>query len=108
MEEKKIDALKDVYEKLSDEQKIKADACKSADEFLKLLGEWDIELPDEFVEQVAGGADYWDELSLEEARRQACLEAGLFHQRYEKFVKKCQQCGKTIATNMCPYCGYRP
>lgn len=59
MEEKMKDALKNVYEKLSDEQKKKADACKSADELLKLLGEWNIELPDELVDQVTGGFD-WD------------------------------------------------
>ena len=58
MEEKMKDAFKDVYEKLNDEQKKKADSCKSTDELLKLLGEWNIELPDELASIAAGGYDW--------------------------------------------------
>ena len=59
MDEKTKETLKSVFEKLTDEQKEKVNACKNADELMKLLGEWDIELPDELVDQVAGGFD-WD------------------------------------------------
>ena len=47
--------LKGVYESLSDELKEKAKACKNTEEFVKLLGEAGIELPDEMLEAVAGG-----------------------------------------------------
>ena len=49
------EALKDIFEKLTDEQKEKAKACKNEDELMNLLGEWEIELPDELVDNVAGG-----------------------------------------------------
>ena len=55
MDEKMKEALKSIFEKLTEEQKEKANACKNADELMKLFGEWDIELPDELVGQVAGG-----------------------------------------------------
>ena len=54
MDEKMKEVLKDIIEKLTDEQKNKADVCENADELIKLLGEWDIELPDELEDQVAG------------------------------------------------------
>ena len=45
---------------LAPELQEKAKACKSADEFLKLADENDVELPQEALEAVAGGncADY--------------------------------------------------
>ncbi len=49
------EAIKDVYEKLNDEQKKKVDECKSADDLMNLFSEWDIELPDDLVEAVGGG-----------------------------------------------------
>ena len=55
MDEKMKEAMKGIYETLSDEQKEKAKACKSMDEFMKLAGEWGIELPDELADAVAGG-----------------------------------------------------
>ena len=56
MDEKKLEeTMKDIFEKLTDEQKEKAKACKNMDEFMKLAGEWGIELPDELVTGVAGG-----------------------------------------------------
>ena len=56
MDEKKLeDTMKDIFEKLTDEQKEKAKACKNMDEFMKLAGEWGIELPDELVDNVGGG-----------------------------------------------------
>ena len=56
MDEKKLEeTMKDIFEKLTDEQKEKAKACKNMDELIKLAGEWGIELPDELVSAVAGG-----------------------------------------------------
>ena len=59
MDEKMKKVLDGVFEKLTDEQKEKAKACKNADEFMKLAGEWGIELPDELVGDVAGGWWWW-------------------------------------------------
>ena len=56
MDEKKLEETLDgIYDKLNDEQKEKAKACKNMDEFMKLAGEWGIELPDELVDNVGGG-----------------------------------------------------
>ena len=56
MDEKKLEETLDgIYDKLNDEQKEKAKACKNMDELIKLAGEWGIELPDELVSAVAGG-----------------------------------------------------
>ena len=59
MDEKMKEALKGMFEKLTDEQKEKVSTCKDADELMKLFGEWGVELPDELADQVAGGFD-WD------------------------------------------------
>ena len=57
MENEKLNGmLKGVWDSLTDEQKEKAKACKTADELLKLAGEEGIELPDEVLDTVAGGA----------------------------------------------------
>ena len=55
MDEKTKETLNSVFEKLTDEQKEKVSACKNADELMKLLGEWDIELPDDLSAIVSGG-----------------------------------------------------
>ncbi len=55
MEEKMKEAMNAVFEKLTDEQKEQAKACKTMDEFMKLASEWGIELPDELAAAVAGG-----------------------------------------------------
>ena len=55
MDEKTKETLNSVFEKLTDEQKEKVNACKNADELMKLLGEWDIELPDDLSAIVSGG-----------------------------------------------------
>lgn len=55
MDDKMKETLKGIFDKLTDEQKERAKACKSMDEFMKLAGEWGIELPDELAEAVAGG-----------------------------------------------------
>lgn len=55
MDEKVNEAMKSFFEKLTDEQKEKAKACKNTDELLKLAGEWGIEIPDELAGMVTGG-----------------------------------------------------
>ncbi len=55
MDEKLKEAMKGVFDKLTDEQKEQAKTCKSMDDFMKLAGEWGIELPDELTDAVAGG-----------------------------------------------------
>ena len=55
MDEKMKEALKSFFNKLTDEQKEAFNACNGMDEQMKLLGEWDVELPDELVDQVVGG-----------------------------------------------------
>ena len=52
------DTLKELWDSLTDEQKEKAQACKTSDELLKLAGEEGIELPDEVLDAVAGGYIY--------------------------------------------------
>ena len=54
--EKLSEMLKTVWDSLTDEQKEKAKECKTADELLKFAGEEGIELPDEVLDAVAGGA----------------------------------------------------
>ena len=58
---------------LTNEQKEKAMSCENMDEFMKLAGEWGLELPDELVTGVAGG----------EAR---LMNDGLF-KRLKRFLK---------------------
>ena len=55
MDEKMKEQMKKFYGNLTDEQKEKVKACKSQDDFMKLAGEWGIELPDEALDAVAGG-----------------------------------------------------
>ena len=52
---KAIQALKEIYDSLTDEQKAKAKKCKTTEELLKLAGEEGIELPDEALDAAAGG-----------------------------------------------------
>ena len=47
---------KGIYDSLTEEQKEKAKACKTTDDFLKLAGEGGIKHPDETPDSVAGGA----------------------------------------------------
>ena len=62
MDEKMKRVLQDILENLTDAQKEKAKACKSNDELMDLLGEWDIELPDDVMENISGGCD-WHKLA---------------------------------------------
>ena len=57
MENKKMtDMLKGVWDSLTDEQKEKANKCKTEDELMALAASEGIELPDELVNSVSGGA----------------------------------------------------
>ena len=56
-------ALKDLWDSLTDEQKEKAKACKSMDELTALAARMGVELPDELLDQVAGGSIYTDGLN---------------------------------------------
>ena len=47
--------LKSIYDSLTDEQKEKAKACKTADEFKEFAEKEGIELTDEELDQIAGG-----------------------------------------------------
>lgn len=55
MDEKMQEILNGIYDHLTEEQKEKAKACKSADELMTLFSEWDIELPDDLSAIVSGG-----------------------------------------------------
>lgn len=59
--EKRNELLKGIYDSLTGEQKEKVKACKTMDELMKLAGQEGIELPDEALDAVAGGAIFWDE-----------------------------------------------
>ncbi len=58
VEAKLPEALKGIWDSLTEEQKEKANACQSMDELLKLAAEEGIELPDEMLDAVAGGYIY--------------------------------------------------
>ncbi|MBE7008008.1 MAG: hypothetical protein E7422_02485 [Ruminococcaceae bacterium] len=49
------EALKGIWDSLTDEQKKKAKDCKSMDELAKLAGKEGVELPDEALDMVSGG-----------------------------------------------------
>ncbi len=53
-----MEAIKDVYEKLNDEQKKKVDECRSEEDLMDLFSEWGLELPDDLVEAAGGGIYY--------------------------------------------------
>ncbi|MBR4204496.1 MAG: hypothetical protein IKQ92_03370 [Clostridia bacterium] len=52
---KLTEALKGVWNSLTDEQKARASECKTAEELMKFAGEECIELPDEVLDAAAGG-----------------------------------------------------
>jgi hypothetical protein len=55
-EKKLAEMIKSISDSLSGEQREKIKACKSVDDFMKFAGEEGIELPDEMLDTVAGGA----------------------------------------------------
>ena len=52
--------LNSFYDSLTDEQKEKVKACKTADEFKAFVEKEGIELTDEMVDEVAGGGSFYD------------------------------------------------
>ena len=58
MDEKRF---KELYDTLTDEQKEKVKACKTPEELMALMGETGAELPDELLDEVAGGG-FWQTL----------------------------------------------
>ena len=61
MDEKMQEALKGIYDNLSDELKEKAKQCKTMDELMELAEKEGIELPDDVLDAVAGGyCARWD------------------------------------------------
>ena len=57
MNEKMQEELKRIYEGLTEEQKEKVKECKSVDEIMELAGKWGIEMPEDYIDAVAGGAE---------------------------------------------------
>ena len=53
--------LRGVFDSLTDGQKEKAQACKTPEELMALMGETGAELPDELLDEVAGGG-FWQTL----------------------------------------------
>ncbi len=66
MDENKIaaklnEAIREMWDSLTDEQKEKAKACQSMDELMALASRSGVELPDELLEKVAGGTSIFDD-----------------------------------------------
>lgn len=55
VDSKCTEALRGVWDALTDEQKERAKACKTTDELMTLAGREGIELPDEVLDRIAGG-----------------------------------------------------
>lgn len=55
------EALKIIWDSLTDEQKEKAKTCKTPDELTKFVAKESIELPDEVLDAVAGGYVFHDD-----------------------------------------------
>ncbi len=53
------EALKGMWEHLTDEQRERAKECKSMDELMQLAGRIGVELPDEMLDTAAGGNGYY-------------------------------------------------
>lgn len=57
MEHKLSDALKGMWDNLTDKQRAEARRCKSAEELSLLAGREGLELTDEALDAIAGGCD---------------------------------------------------
>ena len=65
MEEKLNEALKGIYESLNDEQKEKAKACKTMSELTSLAAKEGLELPDDMLDAISGGGDFFTWLTCD-------------------------------------------
>ena len=90
-EKKRSELLGSVFDSLTEEQKKKAAACKTAKELLDYLAEAGIELPDEMLESAAGGIP---EVAVQQG---VCLKGGIheFIQLCDT-VYRCKKCGLFI------------
>ncbi len=87
MDDKKLnELLNKALASLTDEQKAKAKACKTAKELLDFLAEAGVELPDEVLEKVAGGGVTY--ISYE------CPADGGTHNYVWNVSLKCWRCTK--------------
>ena len=66
MDEKMEQAIEAFFANLTDDQKAKAKECKTMEELMDFAGKEGIELPDELLDNVAGGCVRQD---FEELRR---------------------------------------
>ena len=57
LDPKLAEALKGIWESLTDEQKEKAKACKTPDELTAFAGREGVELPDDELDKVSGGVN---------------------------------------------------
>ena len=53
-------AVENIYEKLTDEQREEAKACKTPGEMLELTKKWGMTLSDEELDAIAGGGAWSD------------------------------------------------
>ena len=91
-ENKKIDpkvleSLDGIYASLTDEQKEKAKGCKTVGELTSLLGELGIALPDELLDNVAGGGMQEDLELIYKLERwdEVCKQRGIdVHDNYNR------------------------
>ncbi|MBO4915567.1 MAG: hypothetical protein J5449_10210 [Oscillospiraceae bacterium] len=57
MDDKLSKTLSDIWDSLTDEQRERAKACKTADELSELAAKEGVELPDEALDMVSGGCN---------------------------------------------------
>ena len=79
------EALKGMWDSLTDEQKEKAKQCQSMDELMQLAGKLGVELPDEILDSVAGGSTSAFDNGFEQADHSGYVYTKLW----------CYKCGKT-------------
>ena len=81
------DTLKSIFDSLSDEQKEKVKDCKTMNELIAFLDETGTPLPDELMDQVAGGQDD-DELYDPDQLEFDIELLGATWDRYNEYDKK--------------------
>ncbi len=92
------EALKGIWDSLTDEQKEKAKACRSMDELAALAGQMGVELPDELLDSVAGGSIYIVGTNTEVLNDETYLVEGVGRTKNLEEIKKWAQ-ARGISTN---------